>query len=530
MIMAINYRTVMRTTYIRTVLLTALFAVVLSACDDLAEPLVEELNFNRALSPLALEATVRDKITIELNWNVRADVDHYVVEFSADSLLFSDIARTVIVTPEEVPIQEAFFGDTRYSARVKAIGVEDVTESKWSTITVKTDPENIFTLPLQDGDVEGTSATLKWTAGSEVTHFRITPENIERAITSEEKAAGEATITDLVGYTNHTVSLYAGNSKRGTVDFRTLADPDGPNTISVQPTDDLNAVIAAANVGATLVLEPGDYLVYTGTVVVGKSLNIRGHYPYDMPKIHVEFSLTDGVESVEVSDVEMVGDGTLLNAFVYATSSATYGSLNVVDSYIHDYTRALFGGTGVTSTIQSISLSNSRVYNVVSTGGDFIDFRVGYLANLTLLNSTFMNCAPARDFIRLDNSSATFPGLVSNVLIDHCTLYGVSNGNNRRYLYVRFTDNVLTVKNTIIAGTAGLYTNQPLSSQPTCANNNYFNAPGFYTPDYVTNVKVDVSGNYTTLDPGFADPIVGDFTVSNQTLIDGKVGDPRWRP
>ena len=34
--------------------------------------------------------------------------------------------------------------------------------------------------------------------------------------------------------------------------------------------------------------------------------------------------------------------------------------------------------------------------------------------------------------------------------------------------------------------------------------------------------------NYSTLDPGFADPASGDFTVSNQTIKDKNIGDPRW--
>ena len=38
------------------------------------------------------------------------------------------------------------------------------------------------------------------------------------------------------------------------------------------------------------------------------------------------------------------------------------------------------------------------------------------------------------------------------------------------------------------------------------------------------------SGNFTELDPGFVDASSGDFTVTNQTLLDNAVGDPRWRP
>jgi alpha-acetolactate decarboxylase len=85
------------------------------------------------------------------------------------------------------------------------------------------------------------------------------------------------------------------------------------------------------------------------------------------------------------------------------------------------------------------------------------------------------------------------------------------------------------VQNTLIANTTAYYTNQTNSAQPVCSNNNYFEAIGFFTPAYVTNAKIDVSGNHTTLDPGFANAAAGDFKLSNQTLIDNQIGDPRWR-
>ena len=58
-------------------------------------------------------------------------------------------------------------------------------------------------------------------------------------------------------------------------------------------------------------------------------------------------------------------------------------------------------------------------------------------------------------------------------------------------------------------------------------NNNYFNAPGFFN---TAQVVYDGSGTHTELDPGFVDVAAGNFTITNQTLLDNMVGDPRWRP
>jgi len=61
---------------------------------------------------------------------------------------------------------------------------------------------------------------------------------------------------------------------------------------------------------------------------------------------------------------------------------------------------------------------------------------------------------------------------------------------------------------------------------PEFDNNNYFNAPRFYDTAEVIH---DASGDYFTVDPGYVDPTTGDFTVTNQELLDNAVGDPRWR-
>ena len=522
--MVINSMKTMKTKHIFLGILAGLFSLAFVACDDNIDPLVEELEFERVFSPTGLTARIRNLTTIELTWNIRDDADHYVVEFSEDSLVFASIVRTVEVLPDELPLRETFDGETRYSARVKGVSNSGVEDSKWSAVTIKTDAENIF-LAIQDGDIDATVATLRWTPNSEVTNFIINPGNTSRAITADEKAAGVATIEGLTGDTEYTVTLMKGTKQRGSVIFTTLIDVG--NATRVYPTDDLSAVIAAAAPGDVLVLYPGDYTVYSGLITIDKSITIRGLYPYDKPKVHIQFNIENAAQAVELIDLDMNGDGTLSDVARFNTAGVTFGYLKITGCNIHDFTRSFVAGN-VASTIESVIIDNCVLTNVLTSGGDFLDFRTTYLTDLSVTNSTFNNCAPGRDFVRMDAASGfSGTGLNSNVLIDHCTLYGVSNTTDR-ILYVRFLTNTLTVKNTLIAATDGYYTNQANSSQPICSNNNYFNAAGFYTDAYVTGAKIDISGTHTTLDPGFTDVATGNFKVTNQTLIDNAVGDPRW--
>jgi hypothetical protein len=492
---------------------------------------VEELKLSRVLTPMNLEARIRSLTTIELDWDLREGASSYIVEFSEDSLAFASIIRTVTVLPDELPMQEVFDGETRYSARVKAVGAEGVAESNWAAVTIMTAQENIF-LPIVDGDIGATTATVRWPAGSNVTSLVINPGAISREITEDEKTAGVATITDLTGETNYTVTLRKENKVRGNISFETLIDIG--DATAVYPEDDLNTVITAAAPGDELVLFPGDYTVYTGQIVLNKSITISGLYPFNKPQLHVQFSIESGAANIAIENLDMDGDGTLTDAFRFATAAFDYTSLSISGSTIHDFARSFIAGN-VAAKVTSVSVDNCILTNILTSGGDFIDFRNTYLGNLSLSNSTFNTCAVTRDFIRMDAATGlSGTGLNSNVLIDHCTLYGVSNNitTTRRILYVRFLSNTITVRNTIIASSTGYYTNQPNTAAPTFSNNNYFNAARFHdaTVEVITNMKIDASGSFRTLDPGFVNAAEGNFTITNQTLLDNAVGDPRWRP
>lgn len=511
--------------YLGICMLTAFLAVSFIACDDNIDALITDLELDRALTPSRLEARIRNLTTIELTWNVREGVDHYIVEFSEDSLQFTTIILTDEVTADELPYQRAFDGETRYSARVKAVS-NGVADSKWATVTIMTAQENIF-LPIQDGDIAATEATLRWPANSEVTHFIINPGNTERAISAGEKSAGVATITGLASATNHTVILRNGTKHRGQVSFQTLLDIG--DATAVYPEDDLSVVIANASSGDVLVLFPGDYTVNVGQIIaLDKSISIKGLFPYDKPKLHVAFNLLGGATHVELVDLDLDGTDaiTLDRPLNLGTASTAYGSVKISGCNIHDFGPQLIYGN-VSATLDLFSVDNSIITNF-SGGGDFIDFRSAYVKEVSLTNSTFNNCSPTRDFVRLDAAGGlSGTGLTSTVLIDHCTFYGVSTGASNRILYVRFVSNVLTVQNSLFASSNGNYSNQAATSQPTFNNNNYFEAPGYYTVS--GSIKIDNSGTHTTLNPGFANAAAGNFTISNQTLIDNEVGDPRWR-
>ncbi|MFC5682736.1 DUF5123 domain-containing protein [Flavobacterium sp. MAHUQ-51] len=507
---------------IKTFLVSLLMVGTLLSCTGYNEDIINELEVDRAFAPVQLTATVRTQTTVELNWTARENVDHYVVEFSADDPNFTTIAKTLTVEASELPIKVQMEGETLYSIRVKAI-VNGIAESNWTTVTAKTLSEQIFS-NIINGDILSYEATLRWPAGSNVTQIKLMPGNITHVITAQEKANGVAKITGLSAETAYTATLYNGTKVRGTKTFTTGVDLT--NAIIVKPTDNLIQKITDAPSGALLVLEPGDYTAQTGTITLAKSIKIQGLKSYDKPLLKLNFLLVAGSANVSLIDLDLSGGGTMTDLLRINEASNNYGAIGYRGCTIHDFTRSLVAAN-IAAKITSFTIENSVVKNVnTAAGGDFIDFRLSYIADIMIKNNTFVNCSSDRDFVRVD-ATTNFTGN-TNVTLDSNTLYKTSNSSTttfRRIFYVRFATHTLVSKNNIFDSTNALYANQSTTNNPTFTNNNYTNATNL-TAVAVAPIRYDASG--TSLDPGFASAATDDFTIANQTLKDRKVGDPRW--
>ncbi|MNS19662.1 Fibronectin type III domain protein [compost metagenome] len=520
----------MKTINIFKGLITVLFlSVAVSSCESYNEALLDGIGNTREFSPIGLKATIRNSTTVELDWTAKADenADHYVVEFSADDSSFATIYKTINVAPSELPVKVALEGETVYSIRVKAV-TSGLADSKWSVITATTLSEQIM-FPVQDADIQATQVTLRWTPNSAVTQITAMPGNIVHNITAAEKTAGVATLTGLTPETAYTAILLNGTKKRGNATFTTGIDIG--TGILIKEGDNFLQKIIDAPSGSVLVFMPGDYTAQTGTIAINKTITLRGLRPENKPKLKVNFTLANNpanaseVVNLSLIDLDLNGTGTTGGAIAIGTAAATgLGDVLISGCYVHDYPSQLIYGNA-SAKLKSFSVDNSIVENVnVNAGADFIDFRTTYVASVSLTKSTFDTCS-SRDFIRLDAAAGlTGTGLTSTVLIDGCTIYAPTLPAASRILYIRFVSNLPTVRNTLLAVGSAVYTNSTATAVPGFANNNNFNSPNLQIT--TGNNRPDASA--TVLDPQFTNAPGGDFTVKNQTLIDRKVGDPRW--
>ena len=516
----------------------------LTSCSDVADE-VTSLNFPRNLSPIGLEARGIGENRATLEWTASEKATEYVVEiFADDSLTFAGSpAKTSTVTATTVALTGLVY-DTDYSARVRAVTSGDASrDSKWSTVYFHTSTQQ-FMNSFKEEDIADRSVTVSWDVdaiGSDLTTLKAFDKNgklvATKELTAEEVAAGKAVFSGLTPETQYTIRMYNGKKERGNRVVTTIADLNGATI--VHPGDDLKTIIEEAAAGTVIAAYGGEYIMNptdegNGSVVVSNSITIKGIYPTNKPVFKGRFELKNGA-GIAISQAVIDGEGNASGdqTFNYKDANMDYAALDLQDVEIKNFVKGICYGNQV-CTIESITLNNCLVHDVICEGGDFFDLRKSYAKKVTFTNSTFYNIAQERDFIRYDDSSSNYEGAAPVITVDKCTIDNVLNvSNGKRLLYVRFVGNSIKWTNNLVTNTKAIYSNQSKTSLPEFYNNYYFgcNTNLFAADDEASDPKVyyrgDTSGKNGE-DPKYKNAASGDFTIGNDAVSKNKVGDPRW--
>ncbi len=514
--------------------------LTLASCDDPMDELTS-LVFDRVFSPVDLEARSISENSADLQWTPSEGAGTYTVEvFADDSLTFEGDPDMTFsgLTANDIPYTiTGLVYDTKYSARVMAIDTADVDRnSKWSEVYFRTAAQQIFN-EVKEEDVSDRSITMSWPAGEQVTRIVVSDATtgaavVEHEVTEAEKAAGQATITGLTPETAYRINMYNGDKERGEKTFTTIADLAG--AILVREGDDLGALLEAANEGDVFALYGGNHAIGGDTAaaecaVISKSITIKGIYPTKRPRILGRFQLNDGA-SLTMSQVVVDGANNTSGdqAFNYKTDGVTYGALDVQDCEIKNFTKGLLY-LNVAATINTVTFNNCLIHDIVCDGGDFYDCRKGRINETNIMNSTIYNVATGgRDLFRMDDASSAMGGGNPTINLLNCTLNNVS-GAGKRLLYLRYAGNVTNWKNNLVTNTEAVFSNQSATTPATFENNSYFNTPNLSSVVEKTNLFTDEgSGVVWDVDPNYADPDNGDFTITNEDVSTRGVGDPRW--
>ncbi|MCC8155322.1 MAG: fibronectin type III domain-containing protein [Tannerellaceae bacterium] len=507
-----------------------LFSVVgmlfITGCEDVQEE-ITDLNLVRYLKVMNVKANSLGGTQIRLDWDNNQSADTYIVEFFADDadMAFTGNASYTLEDIENIDLpyvlNSGLEGNTTYAIRVKAVG-EKADDSLWSDgITITTGGEQLF-YAINEDEITHEGIIVRWIAGETVTHLLVSggeSDDLQFDFTQSEIEAGEYEITGLNSMTLYTVRLMNGGKQRGEISFTTSVDLG--NAIQVNPEDDLAEIIATAENGDIFALMPGEYNI-NSSISITKSISIIAAIVFDKPVMNGTcFSIVENGVNLIVRNIILDGtkdDGSRQSNLTTVNSELVIGTISFESCEIKSYDKGFLSpGSSGKIDVNSYIIDDCIVHNLEATGNDAFDFRAGICRNLIITNSTLHNFMNARDFIRLDNQS-NFSGNTI-VTIANCTLYNIVNteGNNA-ISYVGAAGNSCTVSNTIIVGTDGQL--QRGNTNASYSNNAYFNATRV--------INIDPSGK--EIDPQFADPANGDFTIMNDNLKYEGIGDPRWLP
>jgi hypothetical protein len=295
---------------------------------------------------------------------------------------------------------------------------------------------------------------------------------------------------------------------------------------NVTPLDNLGAIIDAAEEGATLILAEGTYDL--GSKAITKSITIEGQKSYDMPVINGQLTVGTTVAHINLKNLIFQGQGAFGQFFNASAAACNLGALTIDGCDVSGYANnIIYNNSG--GTYGDITITNSYIHDIPGSGGDGFDIRGGVFGSLTVENTTIAN--GIRTMLRMQ--------VAANVAFRNVTFYKVctvAGGNNRGFFRMSGPGNSLEVSKCLFVetglneavdvtrGSWSLAGDVNAAVVTNYSNNYYFNVIGLFTGQYTDPSQVDA----TQANPGFEDAPNGDFTITNQLLIDEQIGDPRW--
>lgn len=353
--------------------------------------------------------------------------------------------------------------------------------------------------------------------------------------------------------------IYNTQSSAGVAVLTVAAKSTGGSTeFVVSSVEDLMNAIASGKEDITLAYSSTPYeignvtlttpLRLTGQISDGAYTPISGSFKLSgnvkaFILRNLDIDATNAEGAVIIDDMEAEKDE---NGYqVVADTVAIY------DSYIHDGAPRLYDNSGkAASCVQNVIFSDIHVDNY-SKGNDMIDFRAGHYHRVTIVNSTFSNCA--RTFMRTDAGSE-----INYLTVRNNTFYKVSinssSKDNNGLFHVRgtagsgmldyrimnnlFYSILIDEEPSNAAGYPRFISKNSAALKPNVIANNYFynieereekSAYSWWTVNCTREEGIAGGGAVLPADP-CKDAEKGDYTLTNAVAMNANVGDPRWNP
>ncbi len=420
-----------------------------------------------------------------------------------------------------------------------------------STILELSSDANLSALEVSAGTLDPafepnvTSYSVELPSGTSSVTVTATPNDPNATV------MGDGEITNIPGTNTITVTAEDGTEKEYNVSF-TIEGQGNARTIVESGFENLTNALKNAVPGDTLVLKNGESYIPLESYQINKKIVIMAEtIPTlpglaNMPIIYNEFSVNPVFTLANGGDLTLIGidvDGNgATNLFDTDPTVGSRMSVHINRCRLHNTLDDIFddapdGGTSETY-LEACVVRNTFIYDSGSGHGLYIKNYYGE-SEFVFENNTFWNLGEQFNWIR------HYPaGITQSFYYDHNTGYNLSTdiaddkeifGNSDAPDAESTLD--IDMKNSIfhtqLSNNEGSLKFNNTSGQQSIdiINNVLFNV----APIFDIGGTINKAGNQIDVDPMFADPDNGDFTVMNQALWtaadDGEIiGATYWHP
>jgi hypothetical protein len=538
----------MKKIIIYTGLIAGLIAsLVISGCKEQIDPVVEELDFSRAFSPVGIEAVISNTTTVTLTWSSVKNTDHYIVEIYDGATATATLVHSAEVpATEESQISYTYVlpaGDTQFYGRIKAVSsLQGIDESKWSLVTFKTDPENLF--QGYDTYMSAMNACIvQWEPGATATSLLFVNGGTQLPFTlsAEDLALGGRQVTGLPNGI-YEVRLMNGTFVRGHTSVIIEGD------VLVEPGGDLKAALDALPAGGVILLVNGTSYPLSDIDTVRSSTKVRGILPGDLPEIFLvsgaesryhmfdigtSMTLSDSLvfENVEISCALDDGETKLRGVIDQESDAFVIGAIRFRNCIIRNSGRSAIRlrGNAAGQVINSVEFLNCVMYDFAfdSHYGVLNGALTGNFINIRFINTTVYNIRGG--IINYGNGAGC-----ESVVVDNCTFNETTMDTGSSRYFIDFgtgsntSTGTITISDCIFGQTVDRANGVRPGSMTLTVSGSY------YTTDFFDGTTVPIkqlmtaySGASTNL---WTDPVGGDFTFLDSNF-EGlpSAGAPRWK-
>ncbi len=544
------------------------------SCVEQMPDVTEELLLGRCLSPTEATAPVdrTDGRTVAFTWAESKGALQYTIEIF-EGAEDADPATVFAGTPMHTevvkgsPLKKQLPSDKFYFARVKAqapdTGIED---SKWVD----------FPYPIGTYEVKSNlwpevalrtsgAVTLQWKEidSDRVDHVRVypNPDDASKAYKRYDVAASEGetvqTVVDgLASSVKYTFAVHFKSANRGEVVAWTRPSLDNPTVVTTS-----EELIQALSDGASNILvsysdTPYSLLNADGSAVVlpvAESISIYGNATEAgvLPTVAGTINIPEGLSNIHVESLNFDGESYTYSHPIVLNKeiASSIGEISLVNCNVTGYKAGFFYYDSGSANIDKILFDNVYVNDIQGSGGNGFDIRAQVtIGSIVIKECTFSN--GFRTFFRIDKATISEFLFKNNTLNNLCY---VEDGNNKGLFYIGAGKGQVTIpefvfEHNLLLNMNGNATRTVLFSDEVgvpnkVANNWYYKlGAGFWNPETDTNgdkINTEGKGKMTqtaglagggqilSSDPCY-DSAEGNLYVKNATVLEAKVGDPRW--